>query len=57
MEDHSVRVLCTTRPSFTTFTCTTPTRVDIGVQAERAHLLDDVIDNIERDSEHTPSAP
>ena len=53
LEDHSVRVFVHYPPQFYHFHVHyTNVAVDIGVQTERAHLLDDVIDNIERDSEH-----
>lgn len=53
LEDHSVKVFVHYPPQFYHFHVHyANVAVDIGVQTERAHLLDDVIDNIERDSEH-----
>jgi len=53
LADESLRIFVHYPPQFYHFHVHfTNVSVDHGVSAERAHLLDDVIENIERDSEH-----
>ena len=53
LADESLRIFVHYPPQFYHFHVHfTNVSVDVGVSTERAHLLDDIIENLERDSEH-----